>query len=1150
MPFLSRSISLILFYLLLNSLYIQAATKTWDGGSLVDNNWTTAANWDSDIAPVAGDALVFTGSSRTSPVNDFTAGTNFTSLTLTGASGSSSSFTLSGNALVLTGGSTAIANNSVTPGVGGYTLSISLNITFSTAAPTIALNITTQNGLTISGNIDNGGFLLTASNTGSNTNMNLTGAISGSGGFVKTGSAIMAISGNNTFTGGTTISQGTLRVASSTALGASGSTVTINSGVTIDANPTTTLVNYSYVINGSFNYLGTRALNLGSGSVTLNANATITSYGTNDLTIGGVVSGAYNLIKASTNTGDLAITNTANTYTGTISSTTNGSSGSIIFTSIQNVGGGASSLGAPITIPNGTISLGSSANPGTLDFQGTSNYSSDRIVNLASTTGQVSISANGTPSSSTISFTSNATVTGDGAKTFSLQGTNTGDNTFSGIIPDAASNATSFDKSSAGTWLVSGVNTFSGASTISAGTLKIGSSSALGNTTGSTTITSGAVIDLNGINYSSNEALTINGTGITSFGALMNSSATGATYAGLITLGSTSSIVGGTGTINLSNTGTITGSGYDLTLDGNAGGTLASILGTGAGALVKSGNGTWTLSGANTYTGSTTVSGGILKLNNASALGTIASGTTVSSGAAIDLNGITYSTAEALSITGTGYSSSGALLNSNATASSFAGDITLAGATTITADNQITLSGNITNSQNLTKLGTSSLVFTNNTVSLGSLTISTGTLDAGASTINLTGNFSNSATFTPSTSTVIMNGSSAQTISAATFNNLTIVNAAGVSLIGNITVNGVLTLTTGVLNTGSYTITLGSSATIAESNPSVTAPTSYVTGYVSTTRNLIQNVANTFGGIGISLTETTQASNSTVVTRRTGTASTGAGNQSILRYFDVTPTVDTNLSGTMVFSYIDAELNSQTEANFKLYKSSNSGSTWAKQASSSVNTGSNTLSLSSISSFSRWTASNIVTNALPVEYINFSATKETEGNILKWETSQEINNEYFDVERSHDGMDFEKITSIKGVGTTNSISNYSYLDKSTNQTLATYYRLKQVDFDKKAEYSNIVFVNGLEGHKDFHLYPNPLEEGNKLYACLGDNDEGIIKVSVFDISGKLLQDFLLDNIENASNITLENENLLLQKGMYIVEIKSIHNDYKQKLEVK
>jgi hypothetical protein len=396
-----------------------------------------------------------------------------------------------------------------------------------------------------------------------------------------------------------------------------------------------------------------------------------------------------------------------------------------------------------------------------------------------------------------------------------------------------------------------------------------------------------------------------------------------------------------------------------------------------------------------------------------------------------------------------------------------------------------------------------------------------------------------------------MSGTAAQTISAANFYNLTINNTSGgVSLTGDISVSNDLTLTSGILTTSTYIADLGSTGSISEINPSATNPSSYVTGYVRATRNVIQNVTNTFGGIGVSITETTQVSNSTLVTRQTGTASVGVGNQSILRYFDITPNVDANLNGTMVFSYIDDELNGQNEVNFKLYKSSNAGSTWTKQASSSVNTGSNTLSLSSISSFSRWTASNTSTNPLPVEFVSFTATKETDATILKWETAQEINNDYFDIERSHDGINFEKITTIKGVGTTNSISNYSYLDKSTNKTLATYYRLKQVDFDKKIEYSNIVFVNGSEGHKGFHLYPNPLEEGNKLYACLGDDDEGIIKVSVFDISGKLLQDFLIDNVDTGSNITLENENLLLPKGMYIIEIKSIHNDYKQKLEVK
>ena len=143
----------------------------------------------------------------------------------------------------------------------------------------------------------------------------------------------------------------------------------------------------------------------------------------------------------------------------------------------------------------------------------------------------------------------------------------------------------------------------------------MGNPAALGTTDSGTLLVSGAVVDVYGTNYSNLEALTINGFGISSSlaGAVINSSVTPGTYAGLLTLGSSSSIVGGTGTIDISNPETITGPGYNLTLGGAAGGTLRSILGTGSATLTKVDAGAWTLSGANTFSGGTTLNAGTIK---------------------------------------------------------------------------------------------------------------------------------------------------------------------------------------------------------------------------------------------------------------------------------------------------------------------------------------------------------------------------------------------------------------------------------------------------------------------------------------------------------------------------------------------------------
>ena len=399
------------------------------------------------------------------------------------------------------------------------------------------------------------------------------------------------------------------------------------------------------------------------------------------------------------------------------------------------------------------------------------------------------------------------TITG---ATFGLTLGGTGNGSVSSIIGSGT-----VTKSGTGTWTLSGANTYTGLTTISAGTLKLNNTAALGTAASGTSITSGAVLDLNGINYSTAEALTVNGTGISSGGAVINSSSTGATFAGLIRLGSASSIVGGTGTINISNAGTITGATFGLTLGGAAGGTLTSILGTTTGTLTKADGGTWTLSGANTFTGGTTLNAGTLNINNASTLGTSA-GTFTIAGGTIDA-------------TVSGISTVAYPLALNADFS-FTGTNSLnlgTGTVTMNADRQITVTNNTLTiggaisqgTRSLTKAGSGTLSFGSQAVTLNGLTISAGTLTSTSGTMNLAGNFSNSGTFTHNSGTVTFNGTSAQTIggsSGTTFNNLTTNNSAGVTLDGaDATVNTTLAFTNGKITTSTNKVILGSSGTLS-----------------------------------------------------------------------------------------------------------------------------------------------------------------------------------------------------------------------------------------------------------------------------------------------------------------------------------------------
>ena len=191
-------------------------------------------------------------------------------------------------------------------------------------------------------------------------------------------------------------------------------------------------------------------------------------------------------------------------------------------------------------------------------------------------------------------------------------------------------------------------------------------------------------------------------------------------------------------------------------------------------------------------------------------------------------------------------------------------------------------------------------------------------------------------------------------------------------------------------------------------------------------------------------------------------------------------------------------------------------------------------------------------NPLPVVFTNFSGFPNNNGINLSWTTAQEYNNDYFVVERSYDGINFDVVKTIKGKGTTTNSTTYLTFDDDANILKPVYYRLKQVDFDGKFSYSSIIFINEDESKQGFTIYPNPVEDiGTTLFAKFYETDiNDYANVSLFDATGKEIQKYSIENIQSDFVYSIKDENLFIPQGSYYLKIVTKSRVYNQKVVIK
>ncbi|MBN8419765.1 MAG: autotransporter-associated beta strand repeat-containing protein [Verrucomicrobia bacterium] len=627
--------------------------------------------------------------------------------------------TVSGNGSSITGGS-----GTWTHGLGNWNTG-SGDTTWNSATPddavfmgtagTVTLggdvtvgNITLNTGYTLAG----GGNTLTLLNSTitANTTTTISATLGGSTGLIKSGTGFLTLSGANTYTGVTLINSGVLSV---TTLANGGSTSNIGASSNDAANLVLNGGTLKYSFGAGAAVSTDRLFSVGTSGGTLDASGGFNINFTNTGAMGfNGQSGARTLTLAGNNAnentlavaigdngGATAVTKTgngtwaltgANTYTGV---TTVSGTAVLKVTSLAD-GGSASSIGASSSDAGNLV-----FNGGTFTYAG-GTVSTDRLFSLG--TSGITLNVFGTGG---VNFTNtgNMGVVGSGARTLTLANSNGGASTIAAVIGDNGGATAVTHTVSSSTWILTGANTYTGATTLNGGVLSV------------TSLADGG--SASGIGAASSAATNL----IFNSGKLLYTGA-GSSTDRLFSVGFSGGTLdaSGTGAVNFTNTGSMgfnsqTGA-RTLTLTGTNTGsnTLAAAIGDngGATAVAKTGAGTWVLTGTNSYTGATTISGGVLQVGNGGTSGTLGSG------AVTDNGNLTFNRSDSLTVANA-ISGSGSVTQAGAGTTTLSGTNSYVGVTTISGG--VLSVATLANGNNASNIGASSGVATNLVLNGGAL---------------------------------------------------------------------------------------------------------------------------------------------------------------------------------------------------------------------------------------------------------------------------------------------------------------------------------------------------------------------------------------------------------------------------------------------
>jgi hypothetical protein len=496
-------------------------------------------------------------------------------------------------------------------------------------------------------------------------------------------------------------------------------------------------------------------------------------------------------------------------------------------------------------------------------------------------------------------------------------------------------------------------------------------------------------------------------------------------------------------------------------------------------------------------------------------------------------------------------------------------DATTDASTVVFGGNNLTIASagmsfyNVSFTANTSTLSNSFTV--NNNLTIGGLSV----LAPGANIINLGGNWTNwgTAGFNEATSTVNFNGAALQTLTTPggeNFTNLGVNNSGtGIQLENNVTVATDLVMTQGNidLNTGNV-MTLGLS--VANS------------GTLAYTAGVMLNT----GSFTRWFKAVTVADGSVTGLFPMGTAANSRS------FFVTAPSVSPTTGGTITVAHIDAA--SSTSVSFAdgastVAKIDNlhwvlttgnglAGGTFDLEIQGTgfgiigsitdlrvtlvggvvgvagVNAGTTTtpqinrtgLTVANLSNTFYVGSVNAINSPLPITLVSFTATVINKEVALNWETSSEINNDYFTVQRSKDGATWDNLQQIAGSGNSSGNSTYTANDLAPYSGLS-YYRLQQTDLDGKQTYSFICAVRLQNTFADITIFPNPATSTIVIAFPAAGNYE----VRILNSVGQLMNSPMLSS---GGNLVLNVSNM--EAGIYFINIHHENSTETHKITIR